>query len=53
MYLLMMIYLKKDFDSMMIHTRNVMLKLMGIKQACAAQVIEDRSNVPKKCLSNN
>ena len=38
----------KDFDSIMNHTRKIMLKLMGMSAACGAQVIQDNSNVPKK-----
>ena len=42
------IFLQKDFDSIMVQIRKIMLKLMGISQQCAAQVIEDRTNIPRK-----
>ena len=38
----------KDFDTIMIHTRNILLKLMGKPVECGAQVIDDRSNIPTK-----
>ena len=38
----------KDFDSIMIHTRKIMLKLMGMSIECGAQVIQDHSNVSKR-----
>ena len=38
----------KDFDEIMIHTRKIMLKLMGISSSCGAQVIDDHSNIPRK-----
>ena len=38
----------KDFDTIMIHTRNILLKLMGKTVECGAQVIDDRSNIPTK-----
>ena len=38
----------KDFNQIMIHTRNIMLKLMGITVDCAAQVIDDHNHCPKK-----
>ena len=44
----------KDFDSIINHTRKIMLKLMGTFGGGAAQVIEDNNNMPKKVffLSN-
>ena len=40
--------IKKDFDSIINHTRKIMLKLMGTSVECAAQVIQDYSSVPRK-----
>ena len=39
---------KKDFDTIINHTRKIMLKLMGTSVECAAQVIEDNNNIPRK-----
>ena len=39
---------KKDFNAIMNHTRKIMLKLMGTSVECAAQVIQDNNNIPKK-----
>ena len=39
---------KKDFDQILIHSRKVMLKLMGISTECGSQVIDDHNNIPKK-----
>ena len=39
---------KKDFDSIINHTRKIMLKFMGTSAECAAQVIQDNNNIPKK-----
>ena len=39
---------KKDFDIIMNHARKIMLELMGKSIECAAQVIEDHSNIPRK-----
>ena len=39
-----------DFDTIMIHTRNILLKLMGKSTQCGAQVIDDRSNIPQKIV---
>ena len=39
---------QKDFDSIINHTRKIMLKLMGTSPECAAQVIQDNNNIPKK-----
>ena len=38
----------KDFDEIMIHTRKIMLKLMGMSASCGAQVIDDHTNIPRK-----
>ena len=37
---------KKDFNTIMIHTRKIMTKLMGTSVQCAAQVIEDHNSIP-------
>ena len=39
---------KKDFDTIMNHTRKTMSKLMGTTVECGAQVIEDNNNIPRK-----
>ena len=39
---------RKDFNTIIHHTRKIMLKLMGTSVECAAQVIEDNNNIPKK-----
>ena len=39
---------KKDFNTIMNHVRKIMLKLMGTSAECAAQVIEDHNNIPRR-----
>ena len=43
---------KKSFDEIMIHSRKVMLKLMGMSIECGAQVIDDHNNIPKNIIFN-
>ena len=41
---------EKSFDEIMIHSRNIMLKLMGMTTDCGAQVIDDHNNIPNKII---
>ena len=39
---------QKDLNTIVNHTRKIMLKLMGTSVECAAQVIQDNNNIPRK-----
>ena len=41
---------KKDFDQIMIHSRKLMLEMMGMSVDCGAQVIDDHNKIPKKIV---
>ena len=44
---------EKDFDSIMIHCRKIMLKLMGMSPDCGAQVIDEHNNIPRQLVFTN
>ena len=41
---------KKSLDEIIIHSRKIMLKLMGMSTECGAQIIDDHNNIPNKIL---
>lgn len=38
--------LSYDFDQVIVQIRKVMIKLMGVSESCAAQVIDDHNDIP-------
>ena len=38
----------KNLDDILLHTRKVMLQLMGMSPECGAQVVEDHNNIPNQ-----
>ena len=44
--------MKYDFDQIMVQIRKILIKIMGTSKECAAQVIDDRNDIPKSLFFN-